>query len=142
MAFPKHITLACVLLALTGLLVGCSEDGTVAPTLTSEAPMLAPVNVRISAGGNGTIVLEWDANTQPQLRGYNVYRLDREDYTISRLNGTELTTTSYVDGTTEWGHRYDYRVTAISAKGSESAYSVASIAFEQGPVHKKGRDSN
>lgn len=140
MAFPKHIILACVLLALTGLLAGCSEDSTVAPTLTSEAPMLAPSNVHISVANNGDVIIDWDANTQTHLRGYNVYRLDRENYEIGRLNETELTTNRYVDGTVEWGDRYDYRVTSVSAKGAESAYSTVTVIYEEGPSHKRTLD--
>lgn len=141
MAYRKHVLLTVVLLAISGILFGCG-DSTVAPNVTTEAPIVAPANVIARELANGDVEIQWDASTQTNLRGYNVYRLDSVNYQIQKLNGTELTQTSYVDGSVSRNVEYEYRVTAVSSKGTESNFASASILLTDPEPGTKDRRMN
>jgi len=126
MALRKHVTLAFALLALTAMLVGCAND-TVAPVGQNEAPVLAPTNVRAEIVNGGDIFISWDPSTQVTVRGYNVYRNDPANSVIARLTPSVISETSFTDGTAEFSHAYEYRVTAVSSKNTESSYTAVVI---------------
>jgi fibronectin type 3 domain-containing protein len=129
MAYRKHVLVSVVLLAISGILFGCG-DSTVAPTTTTEAPIVAPSNVTAQELANGDVMILWDASSQTNLRGYNVYRLDLENQRIGKLNAAELSQNSYVDQTADRDVQYEYRVTAISTRGTESNYSAVVVVVE------------
>ncbi len=124
-AFRKPVTLAFALLALTAMLTGCSDE-TTAPVTHNEAPVLAPTNVQAEIV-NGGIRITWNPSTQPNVRGYNVYRLDRIDSSIERLTPSVTTETSYVDNGAAWSQEYEYRVTSVSTRDEESNFSAVAI---------------
>lgn len=126
MAYRKHVLISVVLLAISGILFGCG-DSTVAPSGTNEAPIVAPTNVIAREIANGDVEITWDASTQTNLRGYNVYRLDEANTRIEKLNSMELLETSHIDRTAVRHTQYEYRVTAVSDKGTESNFASATI---------------
>lgn len=70
------------------------------------------------------VSLQWDANTEQDLAGYNVYRSDASGvYDISKLVGTiaapdtQFTDNAIPDGTWFWV------ATAFDTSGNESGYS-------------------
>ena len=71
------------------------------------------------------VSFEWDANTEPDLAGYNIYQSDISGvYDISKLIGTvdkadccQFTKDGVPDGTWFWV------ATAFDTSGNESAYS-------------------
>jgi len=126
MAFHKHALIAIVLLAISGILFGCG-DSTVAPKTTTDAPLVAPTNVTAQAMPNGDVVIRWDASTQLNLKGYNVYRFDLEHYQIGKLNPSPLSLNSYTDQSAQRNVNYEYRVTSVSVKNVESGYSAVSV---------------
>ena len=138
MAFRKYITLAFALLALTVVLTGCSDD-TVAPAGQNEAPVLAPTNVRAEIVNGGDILISWDPSTQLNVRGYNVYRLDRESSSIARVNNFEVDGSSYTDVTAALAHEYEYRVTSISTRDTESGYSAVVITNRTPVPNRRGQ---
>jgi hypothetical protein len=76
----------------------------------------------------------WTANSEPDLDGYSVYRAATSGGTYTRLTGSLLTATQYVDAnvpggaTTMW-----YRVSATDLSGNESALSAPrSVDFTNG----------
>jgi hypothetical protein len=82
--------------------------------------------VLVPGGGFGepaSIDLVWDANFEPDLLGYNVYR-SQDGGSFERLNPAPLTAPAYRDLQVEAGPRYTYRVTAIDQRQNESAPSV------------------
>ena len=83
-------------------------------SFTADAlPPAAPQNL-VAAAGDGLVNLTWDANTEADLAGYNVYRDG------AKVNGTLLTAPSHVDTGLTNGQTYAYTVTAVDFGGLES----------------------
>jgi len=84
-------------------------------------PPAAPAGLSAIATAAG-VELIWNANTEPDLAGYNVYRRDGEG-APHKLNSELVGTPLYRDVAAEAEHRYTYWVTAVDAAGNESASS-------------------
>ena len=108
-------------LALGVIFTGCKSDSITTPV--AEAPLLAPQNVTVSQNAYGNVMISWDRNSQSNLRGYNVYRLDVEASAIGRLTISPVAENFYTDETAVWEKDYEYRVTSVSTRGNESVYS-------------------
>ncbi len=81
-------------------------------------PPAVPVGVRIVFGYDGEVGLEWNANNEADIRGYNVYR--RENKTVSIL--IAFTTDSYFfDDSLNYDSQYYYKISAVDLAGKESA---------------------
>ncbi len=117
----RLLTVALVTVAMAAFIAGCG-DGVVAPadTGTSSAPPIAPTVVMAAVTPDG-ILVSWEPSSDPSLRGYNVYRLDRSQNVIARLTDTPLASNTYLDRDARWGVSYEYRVTAVNVKDVESA---------------------
>ena len=89
------------------------------------------------SSSTGDIQISWNASSQPNVRGYNVYRVDNENDIVAPLNDAVLEVTSVVDGGARFGHEYDYRVTAVSTKNTESAFSSVTIRNREAPTDRK-----
>lgn len=66
----------------------------------------------------GAVELVWTANTEADLAGYNVYRL--ENQTAQRLNKELVRSPVFRDTTAEPGKSLSYYVTAVDLSGNES----------------------
>lgn len=66
----------------------------------------------------GAVELVWTANTEADLAGYNVYRL--EDQTARRVNKELVRTPIFRDTSAEPGKTLTYYVTAVDLSGNES----------------------
>ena len=67
------------------------------------------------------VTLEWDANSEPNISGYNVYHGDASrdyDVTLDVGNWTSVTIADLIDNET-----YYFAVTAYNSDGDESGYS-------------------
>lgn len=83
----------------------------------------APAGLKATPSAGG-IKLNWSANGETDLAGYNVYRAASEDGDYTKLNGDTLhTPTSYDDPDAPKGVRFYYRVTAVDRANQESAAS-------------------
>jgi hypothetical protein len=77
-----------------------------------------------------TIDLSWEPDTEPDLAGYIVYRIQTGSATSpatewKRVSGEQpLTGPAFRDSTVEAGHSYRYAVTAIDQTGHESKRSA------------------
>ncbi len=88
-----------------------------------DLPPAAPTGLAASASRAG-IALSWDANSESDLAGYNVYRSTSPGVTIGTpINTSLLTGTSYLDSDVTDGVTYYYVVTAVDNGSNESTVS-------------------
>ena len=79
-------------------------------------------------GTNGEVNLNWDANTESDLAGYNVYRSTMSGSGYVQLNSSVVTSAYYTDTTALNGVFYHYVVTAVDTSSNESGNSNESSA--------------
>jgi fibronectin type 3 domain-containing protein len=118
MIAKRNLLTTIVLLCCCAIIAGCDSD-TVAPTESAEAPILPPARITAVPSFDG-VILSWVANTQGHLLGYHVYRTEIGSSMVYKLTGRPINENRYVDKATQWGHRYEYRVTSVSVGGAES----------------------
>jgi Viral BACON domain/Fibronectin type III domain len=107
----------------TGLAAGSySTVITVTASGSSNSPQAIPVTLTVtSPTTNGTAALSWDANTDPDLAGYNVYMGTQPGvYGAPTSIGN---TTSYTVGNLTGGRTYYFSLTAVDTSGNESLHS-------------------
>ncbi|MFH1032654.1 MAG: hypothetical protein V1767_08860 [Chloroflexota bacterium] len=97
------------------------NSGQASGTATNVAPV-APTSVNATAG-NETISLSWNANTEPDLSGYNVYRSLTSGGSYSQINGSLVTSSNYTNTGLYGGGTYYYKVTAVDNVSAESGFS-------------------
>ena len=71
----------------------------------------------------GTVFLDWNANPEVDLFGYNVYRSVTSGSGYTKLNGDVITDLIYSDSTSGIGQIYYYVITAVDMSPEESIYS-------------------
>ena len=94
-------------------------------TQIDTTPPAAPV-LRVARFENGSVLLGWMPNTEPDLAGYDVYRRPTgEDETAwAPINDVGLVTDSgFLDVKAASGERYDYAVRALDTSANESGLS-------------------
>jgi chitodextrinase len=80
----------------------------------------------VATGGNGSVTLDWNDNTESDLQGYNVYQ-STDNITFTKVNSSLITTSNYtVTGLTN-GTLYYFVVTAVDQSGNESARSATAF---------------
>lgn len=139
MAFRKRTALAFAMLSLTAMLVGCNSEDAVAPSGQNEAPVLAPTNVQAEIVNGRDIRITWNPSTQLNVRGYNVYRFDYENSAVARLNPSVVSASSWTDGSAAFSREYEYRVTSVSDKNTESNYAAVVITNRTPVPNRKGQ---
>jgi len=72
---------------------------------------------------SGVLHLSWNANKEPDLAGYNVYRSTRSGGGYVKINSSLIADTTYVDTGLTFGVTYYYVVTAVDSSSNESGYS-------------------
>ena len=92
------------------------------PLPGDTTPPAAPQNLAASAG-NGLITLDWTANAEGDLAGYNIYRSTSSVVPLTNpLNGaTPVVGTTYTDYGLTNGTPYYYAITAEDSSGNESS---------------------
>ena len=93
----------------------------VAVAYIDRFPPAVPAGLTAVAGV-GSIQLVWNPDTDPDLKGYYMFR-SAGDQPFARL-GELLDSPSYTDRAIEGGQRYRYAVSAIDQSGNESARSA------------------
>ena len=98
--------------------------------LLDTAPPATPTSARASRSGVNAVV-QWNANSEPDLAGYSVYRATTSGGSYTKLNGPLVTGLSYTDTNVPSGETMlFYRVSATDASGNESARtSPVSVTF-------------
>ena len=103
--------------ALAGLPRTFALDDTTAPP--DVVPPAVPGGLSAVAG-NGRVDLAWTANTESDLRGYDVYRSTASGVLGTKLNATPLANASYADTTAANGTVWWYSVKALDQSGNVS----------------------
>lgn len=129
MSAKKFFSSVCAVAMVCALVAGCGSETTTSPT-SVEAPILPPQDVMARQMPSGDVIITWTANTQSNLRGYNVYRLEVGGTAIQKLTVTPTNNTRHIDGNVEWTKAYEYRVTSVSVKGSESTPMMSQVQLE------------
>lgn len=83
-----------------------------------------------ATGSLDGVALEWRANTESDLAGYNVYRSGSADGAYTKLNDAPLDLPSYDDLQAPKGAKSSYQVAAVDASGKESVRAGASSAAQ------------
>jgi len=82
--------------------------------------------------------LSWNANSESDLDGYNVYRSTTSGGPYTKVNGGLLSTASYTDTGLTSGTTYHYVVTAVDTSANESSDSSEASATPNGPGGGEG----
>ncbi|HEY2472018.1 MAG TPA: fibronectin type III domain-containing protein [Terracidiphilus sp.] len=117
--------------ALTAAAVSTTQTA----TLTASSNGVSKTDVLQLEGGSGSqptagyqVQLSWNApNTTDTITGYRVYRAAGGTTSYQLLNSTLDGNTSFTDSGVQGGKSYDYQVTSVDSKGSESAPSNAAL---------------
>ncbi|WP_440998744.1 fibronectin type III domain-containing protein [Fodinibius sp. SL11] len=118
---PSIVITLCGFLVLTS----CGGSSTSPDDTDNNAPS-APTSLK-GTSGDQEVVLTWDANTESDLTGYNLYRSTSSISDISGMdpvNGSNMIQAAeYTDTALENGTTYYYRLTAIDENENESSMS-------------------
>ncbi len=95
-----------------------------------DAPPAAPT-VLVAEVINNDVSLSWNANTETDLAGYNIYRSVGTEW--QKINPAPVALISYVDSGLKNG-TYTYRVTAVDTAESESGPSNEISAVVEQPL--------
>ena len=88
---------------------------------SDTTPPAAPVNLMHGATSPSSITIFWDANSEPDLIGYEVYRQTSAGRSgFVRIAQVDAATTSYTDIDVVSGTTYDYYVLAFDASFNRS----------------------
>ncbi len=89
------------------------------------APPSAPTGLSATRSGSG-VQLTWNANSEPDLQGYSVYRATASGGPYTKLTGALLTNPSYLDNAPPSGaSEVWYQVSASDISDNEGARSAA-----------------
>jgi fibronectin type 3 domain-containing protein/glucose/arabinose dehydrogenase len=110
-----------------GTLSGFSSGVSATRTKDLVAPT-APANLNVSLSGS-SVTLNWSANTQSDLAGYNVYRSTAANGTYYLLNSTLLIKPTFTDSTATVGNMAFYEVVAVNLSGTQSSPSIISTTI-------------
>jgi predicted small lipoprotein YifL len=97
-----------------------SDDSEAVEILAKDTFPPAPPAGLTVISGTGFIALSWEANKEPDLAGYKVWRSAAGQADFVLLKSLPATETTYSDSLVEKNKRYDYAITALDNSGNES----------------------
>ncbi len=117
-----------LLLFLIAILLDSCERNAPVDATGSGIPPAVPTNVRIYSAYDGEIEIDWNANVEIDLIGYNIYRCtDSTNFTLAGFTDQNY----YMDDSLNYTTKYFYRVTALDNENLESALSNIVSAVPQ-----------
>jgi hypothetical protein len=94
----------------------------------------APSGLKVLNTSYDKLTLTWEANTELDVIGYNVYRLIISKNSFIKINSEPVNSTVYIDTGLDEKTRYSYKITAVDDYGLESSFSeVVYGETRQGP---------
>lgn len=117
-------------------------EGATVESAESNAVSLSPKDIFPPAAPQGLVAvfvpathdapahleLSWSINSETDIAGYNVYRIEQVGSPGTRVNAELLLTPAFRDMNAVPGRRYSYSVTAVDRSGNESPASAAVVA--------------
>lgn len=94
------------------------------PAQLDAAPPATPSGL-VALAVTGGQHLHWNANTEPDLAGYHVYRAVAAGGPFARIDGSTVATNDYVDTAVPDSAAVWYAVSAVDGTGNESAHAAA-----------------
>lgn len=120
----KHAS-ALVLICVAVTAFGCGSS--TSPELVTTAPIGPPTEVMARQYGEGDILVAWVPNSQANIAGVNLYRAVAGTGNFTKLNTSPVTNRVFLDGATEYGVGYVYRVASVNQSGNESVARTVGI---------------
>lgn len=119
---PRHVTSYYYVTAVDQSDNERGEPGTVVSIQpVDRTPPAVPQILGPGDPGTGTkLIPSWTANTESDVRGYNLYKSSSRDGPYLKINSEVLPGTSYADSAVTVGTLCWYRVSAIDWDGNES----------------------
>ncbi len=71
---------------------------------------------------NGTVLLDWDDNTESDLAGYNIYRSTEANGVYQGMNDTLLSNSTFSDSSVGENEVYYYYITVKDTDHNESGH--------------------
>lgn len=144
MVLRRSVAAVAVTLA-TFALTGCAAEDTLSSLNQNvdTAPPSAPVNVTTQTHGS-TVVLDWDASTEADVVGYDVYRYDPDPARESayvKVNSSPISSVEYVIAERAEQSTW-YRVKAVDTSANRSSVSGAVYAEAGTPELGMPNDTN
>jgi fibronectin type 3 domain-containing protein len=103
--------------------LGLFVDNWLWPILTPDyVPPGMPTGL-VATTGSLQVSLDWDDSNDISVQGYNVYRSETSGSGYSKLNGSLVTSSDYVDSTVTLYTTYYYVVIAVDMSFNESEFS-------------------
>jgi fibronectin type 3 domain-containing protein len=101
--------------------------GSFAGKLTISSTASSPTVGLSGVGQSLQVDLTWlsPSGSSDPVVGYNIYRAPAGTTSYQRVNSSVDTQTAYTDGTVQSSFSYDYIVTSVDARGTESIPSNA-----------------
>jgi hypothetical protein len=91
-------------------------------------PPATPTGLEAAYSGPGQrpfVDLIWNASSEPDFAGYNVYRSETNSQ-VTKINNDLVKVPAFRDSSVVPGHKYSYSVTAVDVRGNESPASEKS----------------
>ncbi len=113
------------------------QDGVfIVSNIRPDGRLAVPTNLLATPTPNLGVSLQWSANIESNVAGYNVYRGNASTGSFSKLNQGLLAAPGFIDSGAWAGKTYYYRVMAVNPAGEESYPAVtAAIAPVSKTVH-------
>src|SRR4030066_425336 len=83
-------------------------------------PPAVPVGLRIYYASDGEIGIDWNSNSEPDVKGYNIYR--RTEFT-EPVKVAFINDNYFFDDSLEYDTTYYYKITAVNLWDRESDFS-------------------
>lgn len=119
----RYLFTAALLVAVSGLLIGCGDDDNTNPSpIIDTTPPAAPSGLT-GTSRDLTVQINWTPNQEDDLASYYVYEsVDQDDYNLIAVIPAGIS--SFSDER-EIGHDYSYQLEAVDTSENTSEPSAA-----------------
>ncbi|MBX2929152.1 MAG: fibronectin type III domain-containing protein [Saprospiraceae bacterium] len=99
--------------------------------IDDETPPAAPLNVRGAVLKNGSMVISWDANTEPDLLGYRVYMANHPNDEFTQITRAPVSANHFIDtvGLNTLSREIFVQVIALDYRHNSSPFSKMAVVL-------------